>query len=128
MGMGARGRTSTHRVLWWAFGRVPLLWSDASHARLDERSMDRTSVSTHILAVLLCSERPVQWYLRLCWALSIQSSEAECVWGAGDVTWLTGGQQVPDPVLTQSWAPGLARAMVFLLAFLESLESQLVSS
>lgn len=65
MGLGARGRTSSiHRVLWWAFGRVPLLWSDASHARLDERSTDRTSVSTHILAVLRCRERPVQWYMR----------------------------------------------------------------
>lgn len=68
--------------------------------------------------------------MRLCWALRIQSSEAECVWGAGEVTWLTHGQQVPDPDLTQSWAPGFARITVFLflLAFLESLESQLVSS
>lgn len=87
--------------------------------------MDGTLVSAHSLAVLLCSECPVQRYMRLCWALSIQSSEAECVWGADEVTWLTCGQQVPDPVLTQPWAPGLARTTVFLflLAFLESLES-----
>lgn len=90
--------------------------------------MSTTSRLSTCAVSVLCGERPVQGHTRLCWALSVPSSEAECIRRAGDVTGLTCGRQVPDPVLTQSRAPGLARTMVFLLAFLELLESQLVSS
>lgn len=86
----------------------------------------------------LVSERPVQRFMEALpgpWASQNWKAECEWGWGAGgsNLAHLKGrpvGSRCQTQSSLRSWAAGFARAMgfLFLLAFLESLGGQLVSS